>query len=115
MESLIDMMGLGFGKINCVPMCSLLVREVYGVGLMGYFGVAKTFEVLYNHFFWPHMKHFMEKIYEKLPKIFRKKFLKMEIEKKMFNFKKFCYPFLYLHIECIFFIFQFLHYLIIFF
>ena len=43
----------------CVPNCSireLLVREAHGGGLMGHFGVAKTLEVLHEHFFWPKMK-----------------------------------------------------------
>jgi hypothetical protein len=38
----------------CVPNCSLrewLVREAHGGGLMGHFGIAKTLEVLYEHFY----------------------------------------------------------------
>ncbi|XP_075675007.1 uncharacterized protein LOC142644240 [Castanea sativa] len=38
----------------CVPnssMRELLVREAHGGGLMGHFGVRKTFEVLHEHFF----------------------------------------------------------------
>jgi hypothetical protein len=52
----------------CVPMCSLrelLVREAHGGGLMGHFGVAKTFGILHDHFFWPHMKRDVERICEK--------------------------------------------------
>ena len=51
----------------CVPMCSLrelLVREAHGGGLMGHFGVAKTFGILHDHFFWPHMKRDVERICE---------------------------------------------------
>ena len=55
-------------KINCVPNCSLhdlLVREAHGGGLMGHFGISKTLGVLHEHFFWPHMKHDVERICEK--------------------------------------------------
>ena len=34
----------------------LFVREVYGGGLMGYFGVAKILDVLYEYFYWLKMK-----------------------------------------------------------
>jgi hypothetical protein len=43
----------------CVPNCSmreLLVREAYGGGLMGHFGVRKTLEILHEHFFWPRVR-----------------------------------------------------------
>jgi hypothetical protein len=63
--SFIGMMGFCFGKINCVPLCSLLVREAHGGGLMGHFGVAKTLGILHDHFFWPHMKRDVERICEK--------------------------------------------------
>jgi hypothetical protein len=52
----------------CVPICSLrelLVRESHGGGLMGHFGVSKTFDVLHEHFFWPHMKRDVERIVSK--------------------------------------------------
>ena len=55
-----------FGKIYCVPncfLCDLLVRESHGRGLMGYFGVAKILAVLQEHFYWPHMKKYVERIY----------------------------------------------------
>jgi hypothetical protein len=34
-----------------VSLCELLVREAYGGGLMGHFGVAKTLGILHDHFF----------------------------------------------------------------
>ena len=34
----------------------LIVREAHGGGLMGHFGVVKTLDVLYEHFYWPKMK-----------------------------------------------------------
>ena len=52
----------------CVPHSSLrelLVREAHGSGLMGHFGIAKTLDVLKEHFFWPHMKCDVERICEK--------------------------------------------------
>jgi hypothetical protein len=38
----------------CVPTSSL--RETYGGGLIGHFGVAKILDVLHEHFYWPKMK-----------------------------------------------------------
>ncbi|KAH9744213.1 Endonuclease [Citrus sinensis] len=67
---------VGFGKFYrhdgllfrenklCVPHSSLrelLVREAHGGGLMGHFGIAKTLDVLKEHFFWPHMKRDVER------------------------------------------------------
>ncbi|KAK0595339.1 hypothetical protein LWI29_005754 [Acer saccharum] len=52
----------------CVPKSSLrelLVREAHGGGLMGHFGIAKTLDVLHEHFFWPHIKRDVERICEK--------------------------------------------------
>jgi hypothetical protein len=49
----------------CVPnssMRELLVREAQGGGLMGHFGVRKTLDVLYEHFFWPKMKRDVERV-----------------------------------------------------
>jgi hypothetical protein len=49
----------------CVPSCSmreLLVREAHGGGLMGHFGVKKTLDMLYEHFFWPKMKRDVTRI-----------------------------------------------------
>jgi hypothetical protein len=34
----------------------LLVREVHGGGLMGHFGIAKTLDVLHEHFYWSNIK-----------------------------------------------------------
>ena len=49
------------GKRLCVPHGSIrlsLVREAHEGRLMGHFGVAKTLDVLHDHFYWPHMhKH----------------------------------------------------------
>ena len=42
----------------CVPQCSLrelIVREAHSGGLMGHFGIPKTFDILAEHFYWPHM------------------------------------------------------------
>ncbi|CAL9078821.1 unnamed protein product, partial [Musa textilis] len=52
----------------CVPQCSireLLVREAHSGGLMRYFGVRKTLDVLIDHFFWPRMKRDVKRLYEK--------------------------------------------------
>ena len=49
----------------CVPKCSMrevLVREAQSGGLMGHFGVAKTLDVLIEHFFWPNMRKYVEKL-----------------------------------------------------
>ncbi|MDN4188840.1 hypothetical protein DC496_11120, partial [Bifidobacterium breve] len=43
-------------------MRELLVRESHGGRLMGHFGVAKTLDILKEHFFWPHMKRDVERI-----------------------------------------------------
>jgi hypothetical protein len=43
----------------CIPacyVCLLFLQEAHGVGLMGYFGVKKTEDVLAAHFFWPKMR-----------------------------------------------------------
>jgi hypothetical protein len=37
-------------------MCELLVREAHEGSLMGHFGIAKTLDVLREHFYWPNMK-----------------------------------------------------------
>ncbi|CAA7035540.1 unnamed protein product [Microthlaspi erraticum] len=49
----------------CVPNCSLrdlFVREAHGGGLMGHFGVAKTIQIMRDHFHWPHMIRDVERI-----------------------------------------------------
>ena len=49
----------------CVPQSSmreLLVREAHGGGLMGHFGVNRSLNILHEHFFWPKLKHDVEKI-----------------------------------------------------
>jgi len=51
-------------KRLCVPKCSirdLLVKEVHAGGLMGHFGIQKTFETLHEHFYWSQMKHDVQK------------------------------------------------------
>jgi len=52
----------------CVPASSLrelLVREkAHGGGFMGHFGVAKTLDVLHEHFYWPKMKRNVQRICE---------------------------------------------------
>ena len=55
-------------KRLCVPDCSireLLIREAYERGLMGHFGIAKTLDVLHDHFYWPNMKKDVAKICDK--------------------------------------------------
>ena len=52
----------------CIPKTSLrelLVREAHSGGLMGHFGVAKTLNILQEHFFWPKMKVDVGRICEK--------------------------------------------------
>ena len=38
------------------------MRKAHGGGLMGHFGIRKTLDVLQEHFFWPKMKHDVERI-----------------------------------------------------
>ncbi|XP_020961117.1 LOW QUALITY PROTEIN: uncharacterized protein LOC107646376 [Arachis ipaensis] len=52
------------GNRICVPACfvrDLLVLESHNGGLMGHFGVHKTFDVLSEHFYWPRMRRDVEK------------------------------------------------------
>ena len=43
-------------------MRELLVKESYSGGLMGYFGVIKTLDILTEYFYWPNMKRDVERI-----------------------------------------------------
>lgn len=55
-------------KRLCVPKGSvrdLLIREAHERGLMGNFGVQKTYDILHEHFYWPHMKHDVHKFCDK--------------------------------------------------
>jgi hypothetical protein len=48
----------------CVPASFVhlfFLQEVHGGGLMGHFGVKKTGDVLIAHFFWPKMRHDVER------------------------------------------------------
>lgn len=47
--------------IPCGPIRCLLVKEAHAGGLMGHFGVAKTLDILHEHFFCPRMKKDVEK------------------------------------------------------
>ena len=52
-------------KKLCVPRCSmhdLLVLESHYRGLMGHFGVHKTYDTLFEHFYWPSMRKDVEKV-----------------------------------------------------
>ncbi|XP_073137355.1 uncharacterized protein [Henckelia pumila] len=51
------------GKENIV-VDTLSRRESHRGGLMGHFGVARTYQTLRKHFYWPHMKHDVEKVCE---------------------------------------------------
>jgi len=47
----------------CIPACSLrnvLLQEAHAGGLAGHFGVKKTLDMLSNHFFWPHMRRYVQ-------------------------------------------------------
>ena len=51
-------------KRLCIPkssLCELLIREAHEGGLIGHFGVHKTVDILHEHFFWPKMKHDVNK------------------------------------------------------
>ena len=52
----------------CVPNCSLhelLVGEAHEGGLMGHFGIAKTSDILHEHFYWSNLKRDMQRIYDR--------------------------------------------------
>lgn len=46
-------------------MLELLVCEAYEGSLVGYFGVRKTLEVLYEYFYWSKIKHDVQKVSNK--------------------------------------------------
>ena len=46
-------------------MRELLVRETHEGGLMGHFGIAKTLDILHDHFYWPNMYTDVQRIYDK--------------------------------------------------
>ena len=46
-------------------MRELLVREAHEGGLMGHFGIAKTLDILHDHFYWPNMKKYVARICDK--------------------------------------------------
>ena len=53
------------GSQICVPACSLrelFVHESHSGGLMGHFGVHKTLDILFKHFYWPRMRRDVERI-----------------------------------------------------
>ncbi|RDX63883.1 Tf2-6, partial [Mucuna pruriens] len=55
-------------KCLCVPKSSmreLLVKEAHKGGLMGHFGVRKTYKALYEHFYWPRMKRDIHHVCER--------------------------------------------------
>ncbi|KAG8483069.1 hypothetical protein CXB51_021931 [Gossypium anomalum] len=52
----------------CIPQGSireLLVLEAYSGGLMGHFGISKTFSFLHEHFYWLGMRRDVERICER--------------------------------------------------
>ena len=49
----------------CIPNCSfreILVHESHSGGIMGHFGVARTYDILKEHFYWPKMKQLVAKV-----------------------------------------------------
>ncbi|WZZ53164.1 hypothetical protein YC2023_053271 [Brassica napus] len=56
---------LFFDNRLCVPQCSLrelFLRESHGGGLMGHFGVKKTYKTVFDHFYWPSLMKDAERI-----------------------------------------------------
>jgi hypothetical protein len=52
----------------CIPACSIpnvLLQESHASGLAGHFGVQKTLDMLGDHFFWPHMRHDVQRYVER--------------------------------------------------
>jgi len=58
--NILGMMGFCLRKIRYVCLIVLYVNYLWGKhirrGLIGYFGITKTLEVLREHFYWPNMK-----------------------------------------------------------
>ena len=51
-----------------IPKCSiqdLLMREAHGGALMGHLRINKVYKMLHKHFFWPKMKHDVDKFCSK--------------------------------------------------
>ncbi|XP_060192372.1 uncharacterized protein LOC132621914 [Lycium barbarum] len=49
----------------CVPMSSwrkLFIKEAHSGGMMGHFGVTKTLDILGEQFYWPKMRHDIERL-----------------------------------------------------
>jgi len=60
----------------CIPACSLhnfLLQETHAGGLAGHFGVKKTLDMLSDHFFWPHMRHDVQRHVERCITCFKAK------------------------------------------
>ena len=55
-------------KSLCIPNCfmrELFIRKAHQSGLIGYFGIAKTLDLLHEHFYWPNMKKDIARICDK--------------------------------------------------
>ena len=51
-----------------IPTCSIqeiLVTEAHWRGLMEYFGITKSYDILSEHFYWPKMRHVVRKVHER--------------------------------------------------
>jgi hypothetical protein len=52
----------------CIPACSIhnvLLQESHVRGLTGHFRIKKTLDLLSDHFFWPHMRHDVQRYVER--------------------------------------------------
>lgn len=64
-NNFIDLMVIYLKRINYMSdnfMHELLVYKDHKGGLIGYFGVKKTLDVLYKHFYWPRIKHDVQRV-----------------------------------------------------